>query len=355
MKIVFFGSTFSYPPVDRASRVLSTLVEGIADQGHHLVYFERSGSDAPPNLPFCRFETFDAWRDGKAAFERELADASALVVLSGFEPGPEAIDWLLEYPVPARVYYDLDPWATFAAFDESGASSALRADQIPSFDIVFSIAGGEGTSAFRTKYGAPEAVTMYECIDMAIYHARSPIDELACDLALVADRSDRAEEAFDEFLLTSAKALPDHRFIVAGAGWGSPATWPENVELYENVQSPVDRATLYSSARLALIPRTDDEVDFALPADLLEAAACSTACAVVDRPGLATMFKPGEEILVPATGADLVPYLTTYAGATLLRLGNLAEKRVLKDYFKLRTATKFEQYVARKFYIGHNG
>jgi hypothetical protein len=92
-----------------------------------------------------------------------------------------------------------------------------------------------------------------------------------------------------------------------------------------------------------------------MPIELLEAAACGAACAVVDRPGLGDLFRIGEEIVVPSSGADLVPLLRANDDASLMRLGNLAEKRVVADFTKLRAATKFEQRLARMYYRGRAG
>ena len=62
-----------------------------------------------------------------------------------------------------------------------------------------------------------------------------------------------------------------------------------------------------------------------------------------------------EEILVPASADDLVAYLTTYGDSRLAKIGNMAAKRVVADYTKLRASTKFEQRLARMYYRGHNG
>ncbi|HQR37451.1 MAG TPA: hypothetical protein PLF26_03535 [Blastocatellia bacterium] len=354
MKIVFFGSPLTSSRSDHRSRILFTLLEGTAEKGHHVVYFEPAGGDADGDFSFVRFVRYGTWEEARDTVETECSDASAIVVLSGFPEGPDAAEFLLEQAVPAAAFYDLDPWDTLNGFDGHGAAPWLRADQIGRFDIVFSISGGPALDTYRTRWSAEEAQTLYEAIDTAVFHPRSPEPDIACDLALVADRHPSTEATLESYLLEAARALPSHRFIVAGSGWEAADSWPENIELLI-ASSPVDRATIYSSARLVLVPVAQDAIDYALPLELLEPAACGAACAVVDRPGLSDMFVRDEEILVPASGADLVPYLTVVGDSRLLRLGNMAEKRALNDYCKLRIATKFEQRIARKFFRGHNG
>ncbi len=354
MKIVFLGPALTRARSDRRSRILTTLLEGVVDRGHHVLYVQPEGDTLAKAFPFLEFLAYGDWRSARDAVEAECAGASAICVVSGFPPGHEALEWLLELPVPARAYYDLDPWETIAGFESEGAAPWIRADQIPAFHIVFSIAGGPATDAFKSKWGAEEAVTLYEAIDPAIFHPRSPSDEVASDLLMLADKTEVSESALETYVLDAARSVPDRRFLVAGTGWQSATAWPDNVELALSGGADV-RAMLYSSARLVLIPPSEEHVDNALPIDLLEAAACGSACAVIDRPGLGSLFKLGEEVLVPASPGDLLPLLTAFDNAKLLRIGNLAEKRVVADYSKLRVSTKFEQRLARKFFQGVNG
>ena len=76
-----------------------------------------------------------------------------------------------------------------------------------------------------------------------------------------------------------------------------------------------------------LVPDVSPTLAYELPIELLEPAACGAACAVVDREGLSSLFRAGEEVLVPASGDDLVPYLTTYGDNRLVQIGHRAAKR----------------------------
>lgn len=353
MKLVFFGPTLTPAASDHRTRILYTLLEGIADRGHDLVYVQPEGDDAVV-LPFAADLRYGVWNEARELMEQQLADASAYVVISGFGAGADAVEWLFDQPVPARVFYDLDPWVTLQGLDASGAAPWIRKDQIPYFDLIFSIAGGPAIEPYAQRYGAEEAMTLYESIDTAIFHPRSPEDDLSCDLALVADRYPASEAVLEKYLLVAARAVPSHRFIVFGDGWEGIDAWPDNVDLMASGNSQL-RAVIYSSARIVLVPPGPQAIDYALPYEVLEAAACGAACAVVDRPGLADLFEPGLEIIVPESGADIVPYLTHIGDEHLRDFATNAEKRVQNDYLKLRQSTKFEQRVARKFYVGHHG
>lgn len=353
MKLVFFSPKLTCSASDHRCRILYTLLEGLADGGHRLVYVQPEGVDAVV-LPFADDVRYGIWNEGRERIEAELAEASAYVVLSGFDAGADAVEWLFEQQVPARIFYDLDPWQTLQGLDASGAAPWLRADQVPYFDLIFSIASGPAIEPYTARYGAKEAMTLYESIDTANFHPRSPEDDFSCDLALVADRYPASEAVLEKYLLVAARAVPSHRFIVFGDGWEGFDAWPDNVDLMPAGGSQT-RAAIYSSARIVLVPPGQNAIDYAMPYEVLEPAACGVACAVIDRPGLADVFEPGFEIIVPESGADIVPFLTHIGDEHLHEFATNAEKRVLNDYVKLRQSTKFEQRVARKYYVGHNG
>ena len=349
MKLLFFGTTLTSHS-SRHARILQTLLRGVADLGHHVVFVESKPEKAEStDSTFCKVLRYDDWEGVKVRIAKEAQTASAIIVTDGFAEGPGAINWLWDLAVPAYVYYSLDPWATLDSLASDGATATLRAEQISQFDLVFSIAGGAAADAFLTRWNAAEIVPLYESIDTAEFFPRQPVDRLICDLALVADRDSAVQGVVESFVLEAAKELPGHRFVVAGKGWENAGSWPDNVTRVGEANLET-RAQIYSSTRLALIPVTSDSVDYSLPIELLEATACSAPCAVISRPGIADLFERNREILIPDTTADLIPYLRDYADAEMVALGHEANKALLLKYAKLQAARRFEQRVARKFF-----
>jgi spore maturation protein CgeB len=349
MKLVFFGTSLARESGHHA-RVLLTLLDGLVDAGHHIVFFETAGDGNHVEGAVYKVVAPRPWEQTRLVAEAECETASAIVVTSGFGPGAAGIDWLLDLAVPARIYYSLDPWADLGAFDAEGAAPWVRADQVPRFDLVLSLAGGPALEAFKAPWGAKTVAAAYEAIDPARFYPRAPENDLVSDLALVADRDAIAEGLGETWVLAAARKLPNHRFLIAGRGWSGDA-WPDNVALRDAPDAD-ERAHIYSSARLVLVAPVTGAIEHALPIELLEPAACAAACAVLDRPGLKAFFEPGEEILVPETGADLVPYLTALGGSRLTTLGNNAEKRVILRYAKLPRSRQVEQLIAREFFEG---
>lgn len=349
MKLLFFGTSVTSAKT-RHGRILDALLDGVADRGHHIVFVESTpDAKVPAESTYCKILRYSDWDSFKMTLEKEAETASALIVTDGFAEGFRAVDWLLDLPVPAHLYYSLDPWDTLRGLDSEGAAPWLRADQVPLFDLVFSAAGGPALEAFTSRWGAREGGVLYEAIDTAEFYPRKPEDRFVCDLALVADRDPASQGVVEGFLLETAKALPSHRFVVAGAGWDGAGGWPENVERVGEADTEM-RAHIYSSARLVLVPTLAGSVDYAMPIELLEPAACAAACAVVNRPGLTDLFTRDREILVPESAADLVPFLTDFGDGDLVALGHNAEKAVLLKYAKLPCSRRFEQRVAQKFF-----
>jgi spore maturation protein CgeB len=349
MKLIFFGPSLSSPSSGAPARVLKGLLPGVADRGHQVVYFEpsRDGGTATEST-YARIQRYDRWDGVKRLVESEVEHASAVVVTTGFSGGPAGVEWLLDLDVPARVYYSVDPWAELRAFETDGASPWLRADQVEAFDLVFSLAGGPAIDAFASTWGAKEVAPLYETLDPAVFFPHKPEPEAVSDVALVGDSDGTIDGIVDAYIVNAAHALPSHRFVVAGKGW-STASWPDNVEIVE-AEGDDGKALVYSSARMVLVPVAKGAVDYALPPELLEPVACTTTCAVIDRPGLDEFFVPGKEILVPGSAQDLVGYLTTMDESTLRAMANNAAKRMLEKYSKLPRSRQFEQRVAKKFF-----
>jgi hypothetical protein len=348
MKLVFFGTS-----LDRASghhgRVLRVLFDGLAGRGHHLVFFASGPAGHPPEADYKLVHEPD-WTKARAVAEAECETAAAVIVTSGFAAGHEAVDWLLDIAPRAKVYYDLDPWQTLAGFKSEGAAPWVRAEQIPLFDLVLSLAGGEATSSFKERWGAQVVATAYEAIDPATFYPRAPQNAYVSDMALVAGEDAVEASVADEWVAATARALPGYRFLLAGRGWGE-RSWPDNVAVIEE-DDPETRANVYSSARLVLVPKHRGSVELAMPPELLEPTACAAACVVLDRPGLAELFEPDTELLLPASPRDLLPFLTSFGGSRLGEIGNNGQKRVLLKYAKLPRSRQVEQLIAREFFGG---
>ena len=75
MKILFFGPQLTRSRADHRSRALGTLLEGVFDRGHHVVYVTHEGGETRTLFPFLKVVEYDAW--GAADPDREHAASAA--------------------------------------------------------------------------------------------------------------------------------------------------------------------------------------------------------------------------------------------------------------------------------------
>ena len=80
---------------------------------------------------------------------------------------------------------------------------------------------------------------------------------------------------------------------------------------------------------------------------LFEAAACGATIISDNWPGLETLFKPGKQILVPATGDDVLAFLREMSDAEIRRIGDAAQAHVLEHHTNAHRALEFEDAVER--------
>ena len=79
---------------------------------------------------------------------------------------------------------------------------------------------------------------------------------------------------------------------------------------------------------------------------LFEAAAC--ACPIISDtwPGLDSILKTGEEVLVAESSSEIIFILRDTDDLQLQRIGQLARERVLVEHSSSRRAEEFEQHVS---------
>jgi spore maturation protein CgeB len=104
---------------------------------------------------------------------------------------------------------------------------------------------------------------------------------------------------------------------------------------------------LYSSSRLTLNVTRRDMVQagYSPSVRLFEAAACGAAIASDNWPGLDTFLVPGREVLLPASGSDVVRYLRDVDDAELRRIGRAAHDRMMNEHTADHRAQQLESLV----------
>lgn len=351
MKIVIFGLSITSSWGNGHATTFRALCRALRARGHRIVFFEHNlewyanNRDLPePN--FCELNIFEKWKDVRLLVRRELADCDVAVVGSYFPDGIDAIDEMLSAATPVRAFYDIDTPITIAQLREKSATDYLKKEQVRGFDIYFSFTGGPMLREIESRFGARAAVPLYCSFDPEQYHPFPAYKRFACDLSYMGTYASDRQPKIEELLCEPARALPNRKFIVAGPQYPKRVKWPKNVRRIMHL-NPQWHARFYSSSRLTLnVTRRDMVLAGHSPSvRLFEAAACAATIVSDNWPGLDTFFKPGEEILLPASASDVIRYLSETDEAELRRIGLRAQDRVLAEHTSEKRAQQFEDAV----------
>jgi spore maturation protein CgeB len=277
---------------------------------------------------------------------KELRDCDVAIVGSYFPHGVAALDEVLDSPAAVRAFYDIDTPITMAQMRERGKTEYLKASQIRGLDLYFSFTGGPMLREVEARFGAPRAVPLYCSFDPERYHSFPPIKRYTCDLSYMGTYAPDRQPKIEELLCHPARQLSAKKFIVAGPQYPKSVKWPANVRRIIHL-NPRWHAQFYSSSRLTLNVTRRDMVlaGYSPSVRLFEAAACGATIVSDNWAGLDEFFVPGEEILIPVRGDDVVRYISDVDDEELRRIGRRAQERVLSEHTSGRRAQQFENAI----------
>jgi len=171
--------------------------------------------------------------------------------------------------------------------------------------------------------------------------------EVKWDLGYMGTYSGDRQEPLERLMLEPARQWPRARMVVAGAQYPASIQWPENVKRVTHV-SPDKHRRFYCSQKFTLnLTRAEmRRAGYSPSVRLFEAAACGTAIVSDSWNGLATILRPGKEILVTESAAQTLEYLRELPDAQRVAVGLNARERILKQHTSLHRAAELEAYVA---------
>lgn len=318
--------------------------------GHRVRFLERDApwyaahEDTPPELASCLsvYSGPEELRDRHA----EAVAAADLVVVGSYVPDGALIgDWVQNVARGVTAFYDIDTPVTLAAL-AAGRCDYLQARLIPGYDLYLSFTGGPLLQVLRGRYGA-NAQPFYCAVDPA-RHAPHPAAEPAWDLGYMGTYSDDRQPTLERLLVEPARARPEARFVVAGPQYPAHTAWPANVTRIDHV-GPGDHAQFYGALRFTLNVTRADMIaaGWSPSVRLFEAAACGTPIVSDAWAGLDALFRPGREILIARSAADVLGWLDRLDDAQRRAIGAAARRRVLAEHTADHRAKTLERYVDR--------
>ena len=346
MRIVVFGLSISSAWGNGHATLLRGLFRALHASGHEVHFFERdtdyySAHRDVTSLPYVDLHLYCDWQDASQVAAALLKEADAAMVTSYCPDGAAACRLILGCRASLRtVFYDMDTPITLARLKKNEAVPYLPVEGLGEFDLVLSYTGGAGIEELRRYLRARRIATLYGWVDPDHYFPVSSRPEFAADLSYLGTYAWDRQPSLDKLLLEPAGQLGGHSFLIAGAMYPSPESWPRNVRHYDHI-APPEHAAFYSSSPLTLSVTRSAMADlgFCPSGRLFEAAACGTAVLSDWWEGLDEFFKPGEEILIAGSSAEAVSALMRERHA-LSDIGKRARERALDCHTAAIRATR---------------
>lgn len=344
MKVAFFGSSLLSSYWNGAATYYRGLLKALARHGYDIAFYEPDAFDRqahrdidPP--PWCRSVVYEASPEGLRAAAAAAANADIVVVASGVGYGDDVLLDLVMAAAPAgavRIFWDVDAPATLAALQQAEDHPLRR--HLPALDLVLTYGGGAPVVTAYRQAGAAACVPVYNALDPQTHHPVPSESRFEADLSFLGNRLPDREARVRQFLLQPARARPDSRVLLGGAGW-EPAALPDNVHCLGHVPTRDHNAFNCSPKAVLNIARDSMAATGFSPATRVFEAAGAGACLITDPwEGIEMFLAPGREVLVARDGQDVADLMGSLTRARALAIGAAALARVRADHTYERRA-----------------
>jgi spore maturation protein CgeB len=208
---------------------------------------------------------------------------------------------------------------------------------LPAYDLVLTYGGGERICDAYCAAGARDCLPIYNALDPETHHPVRPLARYDADLTLLANRLPDREDRVREFFFGAARRLPEHDFLLGGAGWNDV---PGTVSYIGHVTTSEHNAVNCSALAVLNVTRSDmAAAGWSPPTRVFEAGGAG-ACLITDAwEGIGEFLQPDEEVLVAHDGAEVARHLLELTPARARSIGGAARRRLLDSHtYDLRAA-----------------
>jgi spore maturation protein CgeB len=347
LKIVILGSAVMGSDSCDSANVYRGLTRELSARGHHVLLLEREstggagGGDLPKPVG-GRVEGYSSLQVLKDRFTAEVREADFVIVGSNLGEGVALGEWVTHTAQGAAAFYDLDLPATMTGLAHGrvqGISDAL----IRRYDLYLSTTGGVLLDYFEKHHKAPMVRPLYASVDAMLFFPER--QEVKWDLGYLGCYDANRQPALERLLVEPARRWEEGRFVVAGSQYPRSMRWPKNIKRLASMPAARQRA-FYNSQRFALNLTAPGALaaGFSPAAQLFEAAACGVPIITEFWSGLATFFKPDEEILISHSPDETLVYLEEISELDRRRVAYRARERVLAKHTTRHRAAELECY-----------
>jgi spore maturation protein CgeB len=348
MRFVFLGLSITSSWGNGHATTYRGLVRELVRRGHRVLFLERdvpwyASSRDLPAPPFGETSLYGSFEELVERFGREVREADVVVVGSYVPEGKRVGAWVTTHASGVTAFYDIDTPITIRGV-ERGDCEYLSRDLVPRYDLYLSFTGGPVLRRLETHLGAARARPLYCAADPELYFPE--VRETRWDMGYLGTYSADRQETLDELFVQPARAWAEGRFMLAGAQYPGALRWPSNVARTEHLAPPRHRA-FYCEQRFALnVTRAEmARAGWSPSVRLFEAAACGTPIVSDPWPGLERFLRPGHEVLLARTRAEVLAILRDMPEQERLAVGRRARARILAEHTAAHRAEALEREV----------
>jgi spore maturation protein CgeB len=353
VKIAFYGSSLVSSYWNGAATYYRGIIRDLARRGYEITFYEPDAYDRqahrdidPPD--WCRVVVYPATIEHMKGVVARAVDADIVIKASGVGVfDNELLEGVMDAARPdaIRIFWDVDAAATVAEL-RGDPDHPLHA-ALPELDAVLTYGGGPPIVGAYKALGARDCRPIYNALDPETHHRVPPDEKFACDLAFLANRLPDRERRVEEFFLNAAEQLPDHSFLLGGAGWEGKSK-PANVRYIGHVSTRDHNA--FNATPLAVLNVARDSMASLgySPATRVFEAAGAGACIVTDAwEGVELFLQPGKEILVARDGKDVAALLRELTPGRAAEIGKRALARILREHTYAHRGAEVDTFLRR--------
>ncbi|HTF64964.1 MAG TPA: hypothetical protein VK638_19985, partial [Edaphobacter sp.] len=173
LDIVILGLTVTSSWGNGHATTYRSLIRGLAARGHRVLFLERdapwyAGNRDEPNPPGATIAIYQSFEELVARFEREVEQASLVIVGSYVPDGVRCGEWVTSVALGKTAFYDIDTPITLAKLG-AGEEEYITPNLIRRYDAYFSFTGGPALRHIENHYGSPMARALYCSVDLERY------------------------------------------------------------------------------------------------------------------------------------------------------------------------------------------
>jgi spore maturation protein CgeB len=338
VNIAFFASSLVSAYWNGAATYYRGIVRALSQRGHRVTFYEPDAFERQlhrdiADPPWATVVVYPPTVDAVHRMIDHARGADLVVKASGVGVHDDLLERLvleLQGPGTRVAFWDVDAPATLDRVQRA-PSDPLRA-LIPRYDLVFTYGGGAPVVAAYTALDAKRCVPIYNALDPATHYPAPPDPRFAGALGFLGNRLPDRERRVEDFLLHAACQLPEHHFVLGGAGWDDKPR-PPNVGYVGHVYTRDHNA--FNATPLAVLNISRDSMaayGFS-PATRVFEAAGAGACLITDAwIGIEQFLEPDREVLVARDGDEVAAHVARLTPESARAIGERARARMLAEH-----------------------